>query len=105
MAGMDPNALMAQARKMREDMARIEQDLGERNVEGNAGDGLVTVVANGNQEVKAVRIKASAIDPDDPDLLEDLVLVAVRQALEKAKALHEEEMGKVTGGMDSPGLM
>lgn len=105
MKGMDPNALFAQARKMKDDLARVEEDLKDRMVEGKAGDGMVTVVANGNQEVQAVRIKAAAIDPDDPELLEDLVLLAIKQAVEKAKELHEEEMKKVTGGMDIPGLM
>ncbi len=102
--GFDPNALFTQARKMKEDMGRVQDDLKNRMVEGQAPEGLVTVVANGLQEVEAVRIKPAAVDPDDLEELEDLILVAVRAALEKAKALHEEEMSKITGGMDLPGL-
>ena len=106
MKGFDPNALFAQAKKMKEDMNRVQDDLKARMVEGKAADGLVSVVANGNQEIEAVRIKPSAVDPDDLEELEDLILVAVRAALEKAKALNDEEMSKITGGMNlPPGLM
>jgi len=104
MKGFDPNALFSQAKKLKEDMARVSDDLKSRMVEGKAGDGLVTCVANGNQEVEAIRIKPDAIDPDDLEELEDLILVAVRNALEKARELHESEMSKITGGMDMPGM-
>lgn len=104
MKGFDPNQLMAQAKKMKDEMARVQEQLKERMVEGKAGDGLVTVVCNGNQEVEAIRIKPAAVDPDDLEELEDLVLVAVREALQKSRALSEAEMGKLTGGMNLPGM-
>ncbi|MAG33088.1 MAG: YbaB/EbfC family nucleoid-associated protein [Deltaproteobacteria bacterium] len=105
MKSFDPNALFSQAKKMKEEMEKVQGDLKQRMVEGKAADGLVTVVANGNQEIEAIRIKPEAIDdPQDPEELEDLVLIAVRNALEKAKALNEEEMGKITGGMGLPGM-
>ncbi len=105
MKGLDPNALFSQAKKMKEEMARVQDDLKERRVEGRAGGGIVTVVANGNQEVEAVKIKPEAIDPSDPGLLEDLVLLAVKDALEKSRKLNEEAMKHVTGGLGIPGLM
>lgn len=104
MKGFDPNALFSQAKKLKEDMAKVQDDLKQRMVEGKAADGLVTCVANGNQEVEAIRIKPDAVDPDDLEELEDLILVAVRNALEKARELHESEMSKITGGMDMPGM-
>jgi DNA-binding YbaB/EbfC family protein len=100
----DPNALFTQAKRMKEDMARVQEDLKQRMVEGKAPEDLVSVVANGLQEVEAIRIKPAAIDPDDLEELEDLILIAVRQALDKARALHEAEMSKITGGMDLPGM-
>ncbi|MAB90423.1 MAG: YbaB/EbfC family nucleoid-associated protein [Planctomycetes bacterium] len=100
----DPNALFSQAKKMKDDMARVQEDLKQRMVEGKAPEDLVSVVANGLQEVEAIRIKPAAVDPDDLEELEDLILVAVRQALDKARALHEAEMSKITGGMDLPGM-
>ena len=104
MKGLDPNALFAQAKKMKDEMARIQNDLKDRMVEGKATGGLVTVVANGNQDVVAVRIKPDAVDKSDLSLLEDLVLLAVKDAMEKAKKLNEEALSKVTGGMNVPGL-
>lgn len=102
MKGFDPNQLFAQAKKMKDEMARVQDDLKERMVEGKASGGLVSAVANGNQEIVAVRIKPDAVDPDDLELLEDLILVAVKEALEKARAMNEEAMGQVTGGMGLP---
>ena len=102
MKGMDPGSLLARARQMKEEMARLQDDLAQRMVEGKAGDGAVSVIMSATQEIQAVRIKPEAVDPDDLEMLEDLVLLAVKQAQEKARALHDAEMGKLTGGM--PGL-
>jgi len=104
MKGFDPNQLFSQARKMKEEMEGVSQELKQRMVEGTAAEGLVACVANGNQEIEAIRIKPAAVDPDDLEELEDLVLIAVKNALEKARALHDEEMGKITGGMGLPGM-
>ena len=105
MTGFNPQAMMAQAKKMQDDLARVQKDLQQRMVEGSAGNGLVSVVMNGAQEVQAVRIKPAAIDPDDAEMLEDLVTVAVKAALEKSKELQRTETGKVTGQMGGAGGM
>ncbi len=103
MTGFDPRAMMAQAKKMKDDLARIQEDLKQRMVEGAAGGDLVKVVCNGAQEIQAIRIKKEAIDPDDPEMLEDLVTVAVKAALEKSRKLQEQETSKVTGGLGGLG--
>jgi DNA-binding YbaB/EbfC family protein len=103
MKNFDPQALMSQAKRMKDQLARVQEDLKERMVEATAPGGLVTVVASGTQEIQAIRIKPEAVDPSDVEMLEDLVTVAVKGALEKAKKLHDEEMGKVTGGMGGLG--
>jgi DNA-binding YbaB/EbfC family protein len=105
MKNFDPQSLMSQAKRMKEELARVQNDLKDRMVEGAAGGGLVTVVVNGVQEIQAIRIKKEAVDPDDVEMLEDLVTVAVKAALDKSKQLHESEMGRVTGGLGGlPGL-
>ena len=105
MTGFDPRTLMAQAKKMKDDMARIQADLKDRMVEGVAGGGLVSCVVSGSKDIQAIRIKKEAIDPNDPEMLEDLVTVAVKTAMEKASKLYEQEMSKVTGGMGGLGGM
>ena len=96
--------LVRQAQRMQSKMAEVQASLKERVVEGTAGGGMVTVLVNGQQEPVAVKIDPEVIDPDDPALLEDLILAAARQALQKAKELANEEMSKVTGGMNMPGM-
>jgi len=96
--------LVRQAQRMQSKMAEVQASLKERVVEGTAGGGMVTVLVNGQQEPVAVKIDPEVIDPDDPALLEDLILAAARQALQKSKELANEEMSKVTGGMNMPGM-
>jgi DNA-binding YbaB/EbfC family protein len=96
--------LVRQAQRMQSKMSEIQASLKERVVEGTAGGGMVTVLVNGQQEPVAVKIDPEVIDPDDPALLEDLILAAARQALQKAKDLAQEEMSKATGGMNLPGM-
>ncbi|HYC78239.1 MAG TPA: YbaB/EbfC family nucleoid-associated protein [Planctomycetota bacterium] len=103
MTGFNPQAMMQQARKMQEDMARVQKDLAQRMVEGAAGNGLVSVVMNGLQDVQAVRIRKDAVDPDDVEMLEDLVTVALKAALEKSRELQKAETAKVTGGLGGMG--
>jgi DNA-binding YbaB/EbfC family protein len=103
MKNFDPQSLMSQAKRMKEELAKVQNDLKERMVEGVAGGGLVTVVASGAQEIQAIRIKPEAVDPSDVEMLEDLVTVAVKAALDKAKKLNESEMSKVTGGLGGLG--
>ena len=105
MKGMgDMGDLMRHAQQMSKEMQRIQHSLKERIVEGSAGGGVVTVHVNGDQEVLSVRLDPEAVDPDDVDMLQDLIQAAVNQAMKKAKDLAQKEMGKVTGGMLPPGL-
>ena len=96
--------LMKQAQEMQAKMAQVQEELEAREVEGTAGGGMVTVRMNGKQEVLGLKIKPEAVDPDDVEMLEDLVLAAIREARKHAETLMQTEMAKVTGGMDLPGL-
>lgn len=97
--------LLRQAQQMTKDLAKIQHELKDRIVEGTAGGAAVKVLMNGNQEVVGLKIDAQAVDPKEIDMLEDLLTAAFNQALKKAKALAQKEMGKATGGMLPPGLM
>lgn len=97
--------ILKQAQDMQKKMAKVQEDLKERVVEGSSGGGLVTATANGAQQLVAIKISKEAVDPSDIPTLEDLVVAAANAALKKAKELHEKELGKVTGGLNLPGLM
>lgn len=100
---MQPSMKMIQ--QMQNKMAKIQQELEETQIEGSAGGGVVKATANGQRELQSIKIDPSAVDPEDVEMLEDLVLTAVQDAMEKAAALSEEKMGALTGGMKIPGLM
>lgn len=100
----DLGGLFQQAQKMQKELKAVQEDLKQRTVVGESGSGLVKVYASGQQEVLKVEIDPDAIDPEDADLLEDLILVAVQQALEKAKELSDQETSRITGGMSFPGM-
>ncbi|MCC6670558.1 MAG: YbaB/EbfC family nucleoid-associated protein [Planctomycetes bacterium] len=100
----DMQSLLKQAQQMQKRMQDAERELAERIVEGTAGGGAVKVFVNGMQEVQGVKIQKAAVDPDDVESLEDLVTAALRQAMQAAKELHKREMGKVTGGLNLPGM-
>lgn len=100
----DLGSLMQAAQDMQREMARVQDELGQKQVEASAGGGMVTVVANGRQEVLAIRIERSVVDPADVAMLQDLVVAAVNQALAKARDLAQQELGRVTGGMSLPGF-
>jgi DNA-binding YbaB/EbfC family protein len=85
-------------------VAKLQEELGERTVETAAGGGMVTVVANGRQEIVSISIEPEVIDPNDPEMLQDLVTAAVNDGLTKAKEMVNEEMGKLTKGMNLPNL-
>lgn len=105
MAGFgDFSNLLKQAQKMQKEMGRVQSELKERVVEGSAGGGMVKVNVNGAQEILSVKIDPSVVDPDDVEMLEDLVTAAVKQGLKAAKELSEKEMAKLTGGINLPGL-
>ena len=93
-----------QAQDMQKRMQALEADLRDRVVEGSAGGGMVVAHANGQRELLSVKISPEVIDPDDAEMLEDLVVAAVSQALKKAEELHQAEIQKLTGGMQIPGL-
>jgi nucleoid-associated protein EbfC len=99
--GMGGN-LMAQVRKMQEDMEKAQAALADEEITGTSGGGMVEVVMDGHQSVRAVRLKPEVVDPEDVEMLQDLLLAAINDASEKAKALAEERMGGVTGGLDLP---
>ncbi len=96
--------LMKNAQKMQKNMSRVQEELKTRIVEGDAGGGMVKVQVNGGQEVVAVKIDPSVVDPEDVEMLEDLVIAAVREGMRKAHDLSQKEMGKLTGGLNIPGL-
>ncbi len=96
--------MMKQIAKMQRRMEEIQQELAEKTVEGSAGGGMVKVTANGNQEFISVKIEKEVVNPDDVEMLEDLVLSAVNQAREKAAELQAQSMSALTGGLNIPGL-
>ena len=96
--------LMQQMQKLQQDIEAAQQELGDLRFEASAGGGAVTAVANGHGELVDLSIAAEAVDPSDVEMLQDLVLAAVREALQKARAAQEEKMGGLTGGLGIPGL-
>ncbi|NCC49986.1 MAG: YbaB/EbfC family nucleoid-associated protein [Spartobacteria bacterium] len=104
---MAPNMmkLMKQAASMQKDMVRIQQELAESEFEFTSGGGMVSAVATGEMTIKSVKIDPKVVDPDDVEMLEDLVLSAVDGALRVAREKSTEEMGKLTAGMGLPGGM
>jgi DNA-binding YbaB/EbfC family protein len=97
--------MMKQAQKLQAKMMKLQEELAEKTIEGSAGGGMVKAVANGKQQVISIRIEKEVIDPEDPDMLQDLVLAAVNDALQKSQEMVSDEMGKLTGGFNIPGLM
>jgi len=90
---------------MQKEMAKLQEELEERTVEASAGGGAVTVIATGKKEIKEINIKPEVVDPDDVEMLQDLVLAAVNEALRKAEEMISTEMSKITGGLGGiPGL-
>src|SRR6266700_3701084 len=101
---MNVNKLMKQAQKMQEQMAKAQAELETKTVEASAGGGKVKVTANGAGDIIAIKIDKEIVDPDDVEFLEEIVLSAVKQAVEQGKALAQSEMTKITGGLGIPGL-
>ncbi|MBI5520673.1 MAG: YbaB/EbfC family nucleoid-associated protein [Desulfovibrio sp.] len=96
--------MLRQAQMMQKKMAATQEELKLREVEGTAGGGMVTVRATGGQQIVSVTIDKSVVEAGDVEMLQDLVLAAVSDALKKAKTMLEEEMGKITGGFKIPGM-
>ena len=96
--------MMKQAQKLQSKMLKMQEELAGRTVEASAGGGMVKVVANGRQQIVSIAIDPEVLDPEDVDMLQDLVLAAVNDALTKSQEMVSSEMGKLTGGMNIPGL-
>jgi DNA-binding YbaB/EbfC family protein len=102
--GFDMNKLLQQAQQMQAQMAQAQEELAKEIVEASAGGGMVTVKATGAGEITEIAIDPKAIDPDDPELLQDLVLAAVNEALRSAQALAQSKLGGSLGSLGLPGL-
>ncbi|AEF16110.1 MULTISPECIES: YbaB/EbfC family nucleoid-associated protein [Thermoanaerobacterium] len=102
--GFNMNNMIKQAQQMQEQMKKMQEELENKTVEESAGGGAVKVVANGRKELISIKIDPDVVDKDDVEMLEDLVLAAVNQALRSAEKMIAEEMGKITGGFNIPGL-
>jgi DNA-binding YbaB/EbfC family protein len=100
----DMQGILRQAQQMQESLARLQEELAGKTVEASAGGGMVTVVVNGRQEVVSVRIEKEVVSPEDVELLQDLVAGAVNEAISRSRKMMAEEMTKITGGMNLPGL-
>lgn len=96
--------IMKQAQQMQAKIARVQQDLEKKEIEATAGGGMVTARVNGKQELLSLSIEKDVVDPDDVEMLQDLVLAAVNEAIKQSQEMIKEEMGKATGGMNIPGL-
>lgn len=100
--GMDMQALMRQAQKMQSDMARVQEELQETMVEGVAGGGVVKVTASAAGGIRSITISPEVVDPDDVEMLQDLILAAINDANAKAQEISNSRMGAVTGGLKLP---
>jgi DNA-binding YbaB/EbfC family protein len=103
---VDMNKMMKQARKLQQQISKVQEELGSKTVEASTGGGMVKVVATGKRELQSIEISPEVVDPDDIDMLQDLTLAAVNEALRKAEELATGEMNKIAGGLNLnlPGL-
>ena len=95
---------MKQAQKLQSQMMKLQEELAEKTVESSSGGGMVKVIANGRQQIVSIQIEKEVVDPEDVEMLQDLVLAAANDALAKAQEMVSSEMGKLTGGLNIPGL-
>lgn len=102
--GMNMQQLMKQAQKMQRQMEQAQQELAAMELVGESGGGMVKVAVNGMQEILGIKIDPQAVDPEDVEMLEDLILAALRDALGQAQAASQEKMGRAAGGMNLPGM-
>ena len=98
------NPMMKQIQELQDQLMQAQEDLGGESVTASVGGGTVTVVMNGHQEIQSIKIAPEVVDPDDVEMLEDLILAAINEAATKAKAMAEAKMGGLTGGLGIPGL-
>lgn len=109
MRGMPPmggnmNNLMKQAQKLQKQMEEMREEIEKKTVEASSGGGAVTAVVSGKKQIIDIKIKPEVVDPDDVEMLQDLIIAAVNEAISKAGEMMEQEMAKVTGGFNIPGL-
>lgn len=100
----DLGNLMQMAQRLQGDMARVQEEIAKKECEASSGGGMVTARVNGAHQLVSLRIDQEAIDPDDPGMLQDLIVAAVNQAMEKVDEMTKSEMAKVTGGLNIPGM-
>ncbi len=97
--------MMKQAQQLQNKMAKMQEEMAEKTIEASSGGGMIKVVANGKQEILSIHIEKEVVDPEDVEMLQDLILAAVNEALMQSQKMVSEEMSKLTGGMNIPGLM
>ncbi len=97
--------LMKQAQQLQHKMAKMQEEMASKTVETSVGGGMIKVVANGRQEIVSIHIEKEVVNPDDVEMLQDLILAAVNDALIQSQKMVSEEMSKLTGGLNIPGLM
>ena len=96
--------IMREAQKLQAEMQRMQEEAKKKTVEASSGGGMVTVVANGNSELVSIKIEKDVVNPDDVDMLQDLILAAANEALRRSQQMVNDEMSKLTGGLQIPGL-
>ncbi len=101
---MDVNKMMKQVQKLQGQIAKLQEELGAKTAEATAGGGAVRAVVNGRQELVALEIRPEVVDPDDVEMLQDIIVAAVNEALRESREMVAREMGKLTGGLGIPGL-
>lgn len=102
--GGNMNKMLKEAKKVQEQIVQMQAELEQREIEATAGGGVVTVRVNGKQELMSIKIKPEAVDPEDVEMLEDLVIAAVNEGVRKSQEMVSTEMARITGGFNIPGL-
>jgi len=97
--------MMKQAQKLQTQMLRLQEEMADKTVETTAGGGMIKVIANGRQQILSIQIEKEVVNPEDVEMLQDLMIAAVNDALQKSQAMVSAEMSKLTGGLNIPGLM
>ena len=101
---MNIQEMMRQAQKMKAKLEKVQEEVGQKTVEGSAGGGMVVVTANGKNQIISVKIEKEVVNPEDVEMLQDLVVAATNQAITRAAEMMQTEVSKVTGGMGLPGM-
>lgn len=97
--------MLRQAQQLQQQLAKVQEALGNETLEVTTGGGVITIVIDGHQSVRSIKISKDAVDPEDVEMLEDLILSAVNEALDKSRELAAKRLGAITGGLKIPGLM